>query len=124
MPKIRHLALHTERVSELADFYQKTFEMKEVHRGQLKDGVQAIYLSDGYINLAILPARGRTEGINHFGFEVDDLKEAADIAVNNGAKQGPRGLPRDGRFAEVFVQDPMGQRIDLSQQGWRTEPLP
>ena len=124
MAKIRHLALHTERIPELAEFYKQTFDMKEVHRGQLRDGVQAIYLSDGYINLAILPARGRTEGINHFGFEVDNLKEAADVAVNNGAKQGPRDLPRDGRFAEVFVQDPMGQRIDLSQQGWRTEPLP
>lgn len=124
MAKIRHLALHTEHVSELADFYKQSFDMKEVHRGQLRDGVQAIYLSDGYINLAVLPARGRPEGINHFGFEVDDIKEAADVAVNNGAKQGPRDLPRDGRFAEVFVQDPMGQRVDLSQQGWRTEPLP
>jgi len=124
MAKIRHVALMTEHVVELADFYKKTFEMQEVHRGQMKDGIQAIYLSDGYINLAILPARGRPEGIHHFGFEVDDLKDAADVAVNNGAKQGPKGLPRDGRFAEVFVEDPAGQRVDLSQQGWRTEPLP
>jgi hypothetical protein len=29
-------------------------------------------------------------------------------------------LPRDGRFAEVFIEDPMGQRVDLSEQGWKT----
>ncbi len=121
MAKIRHVALMTERVSELADFYKDTFGMNEVHRGQMReDGIQAIYLSDGYINLAILPARGRPEGINHFGFQVDNLEQVADIAVNNGARQGPKDLPRDGRFADVFVQDPMGQRVDLSQQGWRT----
>ena len=120
MARIRHVALMTENVSGLADFYKDTFGMKEVHRGQMRDGIQAIYLSDGYINLAILPARGRQEGINHFGFEVDNLDSAAATAVEKGAKQGPKGLPRDGRFAEVFVQDPMGQRVDLSQQGWRT----
>ena len=121
MARVRHVALMTERVSELADFYKDTFGMKEVHRGQTReDDIQAIYLSDGYINLAILPARGRPEGINHFGFQVDNLEQAGDIAVNNGARQGPKDLPRDGRFAEVFVQDPMGQRVDLSQQGWRT----
>jgi hypothetical protein len=32
-------------------------------------------------------------------------------------------VPRDGRFAEVFVKDPVGVRIDLSVAGWATQPL-
>jgi hypothetical protein len=43
----------------------------------------------------------------------------ADSAVEAGALQGPRDLPRDGRFAEVFIKDPSGQRVDLSKQGWK-----
>jgi len=120
MAKIRHVAILTKDTPGLAEFYKSTFDLKEVHRQTHKDNSTAIYLSDGYINLAILPARERAEGIHHFGFEVNDLKEAADTAVHNGAQHGPKDLPKDGRFAEVFVSDPAGTRVDLSQQGWRT----
>lgn len=119
MAKIRHVAILTKDTPGLAEFYINSFGLKEVHRQVHKDETQAIYLSDGYINLAILPARERPEGIHHFGFEVDDLNEAAATAVRNGAQHGPKDLPKDGRFAEVFVSDPAGQRVDLSQQGWR-----
>ncbi len=74
----------------------------------------------GYINMAILPAEGGAEGIDHFGFEVEDPQKMADSALEAGARQGPRDLPRDGRFAEVFIKDPAGQRVDLSKQGWKT----
>jgi hypothetical protein len=43
----------------------------------------------------------------------------ANSALEAGAQQGPRDLPRDGRFAEVFIKDPTGQRVDLSKQGWK-----
>ena len=49
-----------------------------------------------------------------------DLQKMAESAVEAGAQQGPRDLPRDGRFAEVFIKDPSGQRVDLSKQGWKT----
>ena len=37
----------------------------------------AIYMSDGYLTLAILKNRGEAtpSGINHFGFQVDDIKD-------------------------------------------------
>lgn len=120
MAKIRHIAILTKDTPGLAEFYKSTFGLQEVHRQEHRDDTKAIYLSDGYINLAILPARERPEGIHHFGFEVDNLQKAAETAVSNGAKQGPKDLPRDGRFAECFVCDPAGTRVDLSQQGWRT----
>jgi len=119
MAKIRHIAIMTEDQPKLAEFYKATFDMKEVHRHAVADGTEAIYLSDGYINLAILPARGRPEGIHHFGFEVESMEEAARIAGANGATQAPERVPKDGRFAEVFILDPVGTRVDLSEQGWK-----
>ena len=115
MARIRHIAVMTADVPKLADFYKSVFGLKEVSRGK-----RSIYLSDGYINLAILPAGEGQEGIDHVGFEVEDLQQMADSALEAGAQQGPRDLPRDGRFAEVFIKDPTGQRVDLSKQGWKT----
>src|SRR5215831_12513504 len=103
MARIRHIAVMTADVPKLADFYKNVFGLKEVSRGK-----RSIYLSDGYINMAILPAGDGREGIDHFGFEVEDLQKMADSAVDAGAQQGPHDLPRDGRFAEVFIKDPSG----------------
>lgn len=120
MPRIRHIALATKDQPKLAQFYVKTFGMKEVHRHAAEGGGEAIYLSDGAINLAILPARGRAEGIFHFGFQVEDVEQTSKAALEAGATQGPKGVPRDGRFAEVFIVDPAGTRVDLSGEGWKT----
>jgi len=116
MAKIRHIAILANDNAALAEFYQKTFGMHEVSRGG-EGG--AIYVSDGYINLALISARGRPEGIFHFGFEVDDLRETAKTAVEQGAK-APVTVPADGRFNEAFIKDPVGTRVDLSEAGWKT----
>jgi catechol 2,3-dioxygenase-like lactoylglutathione lyase family enzyme len=122
MARIKHIAVFANDGPGLADFYKNTFGLKEVFRHtSAEGGGEAIYLSDGYINMAILPARGkRPEGIDHFGFHVDNVEETAQAAEKAGATQGPKNVPRDGRFAECFICDPIGQRIDLSVKGWRT----
>lgn len=117
MAKIRHIAILTKDQGKLAEFYRKSFGMKEVARSGEQG--EAIYLSDGYINLAILPARNRPEGIYHFGFEVENLQDAMRAAVEGGATKATESLPRDGRFAESFVRDPVGTRVDLSERGWK-----
>ena len=53
MPKIKHLAIRTEDTGKLAQFYMDVFEMQMLHKG--KDEGGAIFLTDGYFNLAILP---------------------------------------------------------------------
>jgi catechol 2,3-dioxygenase-like lactoylglutathione lyase family enzyme len=118
MAKIRHIALLTRDTAKLAAFYRGSFGMKEVARSGPEQ--EAIYLSDGYINLAILPARGRPEGIYHFGFEVENVREAMQVAIEAGASKGTDSLPKDGRFAEAFVRDPVGTRVDLSERGWKS----
>ena len=82
MARIKHMAVKTADVPKLADFYKNVFGLKEVSRGK-----RSIYLSDGYINMAILPAEGGPEGIDHFGFEVEDPQKMAD----------PRSKPAPGR---------------------------
>jgi catechol 2,3-dioxygenase-like lactoylglutathione lyase family enzyme len=120
MAKIRHIAIFAKDQTRLADFYKATFGMKEVFRHSAKEGGQALYLSDGSINLAILPARGgQQEGLDHIGFEVENIEETARVAADLGAEQGPEALPRDGRFAEFFIHDPVGTRVDLSKHGWK-----
>ena len=126
MAKIRHIAIFAKDQAKMVEFYTKTFGMWVVHRHASAnvEGREGIYLSDGYINLAILPAHEkRPEGIHHFGFQVDDREEAANAALQNGAAQGPEETPKDGRFAEAFIRDPIGQRVDLCEAGWRTEPM-
>jgi catechol 2,3-dioxygenase-like lactoylglutathione lyase family enzyme len=97
MALIRHIAVLANDPFALAEFYKKTFGMNEVGRGKT-----IVYVSDGYIN---------------FGFEVEDLEAVANIAVASGAK-APEGVPRDGRFNEAFILDPVGTRVDLSEAGW------
>jgi catechol 2,3-dioxygenase-like lactoylglutathione lyase family enzyme len=119
MARIRHIALLTKDTEKLAEFYRTSFGLNEVARsGEETENGRAIYLSDGHINLAILPVRNRREGIFHFGMEVENVKEAAQTALAAGAKGGMANLPRDGRFAETFVVDPAGTRVDLSL-GWK-----
>ena len=56
MARIRHMAVKTADVPKLADFYKNVFGLTEVSRGK-----RSIYLSDGHINMAILPAEGGPE---------------------------------------------------------------
>ena len=120
MAQIKHIALLAKDQLKLAEFYINTFGMKEVFRQQVENSSDiAIYVSDGHINLAILPARGRPEGIYHMGFQVEDLEKTEKVALDNGATQGAKGVPRDGRFAEVFIVDPANTRVDLSTAGWK-----
>ena len=87
MAKIRHIAIKVEDQEKTADFYKKTFGMTEAWRGPVRDdGNRAIYLTDGYINMAVLPARGGREGIDHFGFQVENMDETLRTAEAAGAK--------------------------------------
>lgn len=121
--RIQHVAIMTDQPVELAGFYATTFGLREVFRSR----AGSIYLADGFLNLAVLPNTTAPEhkdlrGIDHLGFRVDDIPSVLAAVVTNGGQLGDHALPQDGRFAEVFVRDPAGQRIDLSQVGWKTQP--
>jgi catechol 2,3-dioxygenase-like lactoylglutathione lyase family enzyme len=72
MSRIRHIAVVTSNQEKLGNFYKTAFGMKEV-----KGIGSALYLSDGYMNLALIkktPELKVDEGLYHFGFEVDDVE--------------------------------------------------
>ncbi len=117
--KIRHIAICAQEPFKLAEFYKSTFGMHEVARLE-----KAVFVSDGYINLALLPASANDgkEGIYHFGFQVDDVEEIARRGKEAGAQTGIAPRPRDGRYAEFRIHDPVGTGIDLAEAGWAVEP--
>ena len=133
MAKIRHIALTTENPSEVAEFYKQAFDMQEIRRSE----AGAVFLSDGYINLAILnwktekdadvgPNGPNYNGIHHIGFQVDDLDESAEkLETVDGQRLNQRhddttltqatAAPRN---FEVKWGGPDGVVIDVSQSGW------
>jgi catechol 2,3-dioxygenase-like lactoylglutathione lyase family enzyme len=120
MARIRHLAILTEDVDKLVKFYTSMFGLKIVH------GVgTATYLSDGHINLAIIPIGPEREiegsqlqpGINHFGFEVENVEGLREACNELNASSAIDKRPPN-REAEFRVHDPDGNPIDLSQHGW------
>ena len=81
MARIRHLAIVTENQERLVKFYTEAFGMKVV------EGVgPATYLSDGYINVAIIKKRPHyKEGLYHFGIEIDDVETLKPLCKELGA---------------------------------------
>ena len=98
MARIRHLAIVTDNRERLVKFYTTAFGMKVI------DGVgPAIYLSDGYLNLAIIQKRGNyKEGLYHFGFEVENIEELRPVCKELGAKTDIQKRPAN-REAEYRV---------------------
>ena len=118
--RIRHIALVTKDVQKLVAFYTTVFGMKVAPgRGT------GVYLSDGHVNLAILPLGPEREtegpylkeGIYHFGFQVDDVESLRPVCREQGAITNVDKRPGN-REAEHRVYDPDGNSVDLSVHGW------
>jgi catechol 2,3-dioxygenase-like lactoylglutathione lyase family enzyme len=115
MARIKHIAIYTEDPDKEAEFYCSAFDLKQVK----KSPSGAIYLSDGYINLALLKPRGSMKpGIHHFGFEVENVEQAQKRL--RGIKPDIEFLePHPGvAFAEYKATDPDGNPFDISEKGW------
>jgi catechol 2,3-dioxygenase-like lactoylglutathione lyase family enzyme len=114
MPKIRHLAIKTKDQARLAKFYEEVFGMKVINTE--KSG--AMYMSDGYLTLAILRNRGEAtpSGINHFGFQVDDLEDIEQKLTKWNEPMTAR--PSTRPYAEHRAMDPDGNLFDISVHGY------
>jgi len=115
-PQIRHLAIMARDTEELAQFYERVFEMDRLHKS--KGG--GVYLSDGHLTLAILPHRLEGEspvGLNHFGFKVDDLEEVNRRLAAEGVEE-PKQRPAERPYAEFRGVDINGNGFDLSEHGF------
>lgn len=119
-PRIRHLAVFARDPEKVAKFYCDIMEMELVH--SMPD-LNAHFVSDGYITLAILPHRvdgSAVCGINHFGFHVESTAEIAKRLADAGLET-PKARPSDRPYAEHRAADPEGNMFDLSEHGFEQE---
>ena len=134
MAKIRHIAITTGNPAKVAACYKEAFDMEEIRVSE--NG--AVFLSDGYLNLAILNWKTEKDadvgvngpnfsGIHHLGFQVDDLDTACDQLdkVKGEQLNSREGLDASMAAAgprnfEMKWAGPDGVVIDISQTGWAT----
>ena len=132
MAKIKHIALTTKDPDKVAAFYKEAFDMEELSRGE-----SGVFLTDGYINMAILNWKTNEDadvgangpnfnGIHHFGFEVDDLDSASrKLEAANGKRLTQKddldkAMSDMGRNNfEMKWAGPDSVVIDISHTGWR-----
>jgi len=118
MATLRHLAIRTENTHKLALFYKEVFGLKELHRDKREGG--AIFLTDGYFNLAILPNDDQSarNGLYHFGFHVENTEEVVGKIKKLNLSRPPQPRPTGRPYAETRASDPDGNFFDISEHGF------
>ena len=134
MPKIRHIAITAEDPFETAELFKKALGLEEISRGD-SPLAREVYLTDGYINLAIVCWKRTKEvpnpypdgyGLDHFGMEVEDLETAEAKARKAGAVSQPPP-PVDLSKLQgntLYFEKKLalaGVKFDLSSHGWATK---
>jgi catechol 2,3-dioxygenase-like lactoylglutathione lyase family enzyme len=107
-PRIRHIAINVQDREKEAEYYKRVFGMEEKERGP--NGT--IYLSDGFVDVALISTPRHPWGINHFGFKVDSVKTVEETAQTTAEAN------TFGAIAESWIKDPEGNRVDISEHGW------
>ena len=100
--------------------------MKEVARGKTTGGGEAIYLSDGTINLGLMKGPAAPgAGIQVLGFQVPSIREI-ETEIKKPLGLTYPGEPSlaiereslDGPYKVALLKDPDGNQLALSEQGW------
>jgi len=126
MAQIKHIAIRTHDVEKTAAFYKEAFGLEQVGVGQ-----SGIYLTDGHLNIAILNFRAVVEGetmklgVDHIGFQVDDvdaavsrIKDLGGKSLNDRHEAAPKDPAQPQSYFEVKCVGPEDQVIDVSNAGW------
>lgn len=111
--QIKHIAIITDRYTLLARFYEAAFGMWTFPG---KAEAAAMGVSDGHVGLNFnLRPPGRQAGLDHFGFEVEDV----DIVLERAGKYPGVGYlrrPSNRPFAGMSMNDPAGNVFDLAHR--------
>jgi catechol 2,3-dioxygenase-like lactoylglutathione lyase family enzyme len=86
MAKIRHIAYRAEDVDTMAKFFVDAMGMKMIQKRKNN----AIDLSDGSVNITVLPltaGSGGKPGIDHIGFSADNDQEQFKLLEAAGAEK-------------------------------------
>jgi len=133
MARIRHIAITAEDPFVTAELFKKGFGLQELSRGD-SELAREVYLTDGYINIAIVCWKRTKEtpnpypdgyGLDHFGFQVDNLEGAEKQARQAGATpQPPPPVDLSKLGDRIFFETKLqlaGVKFDLSAHGWPTK---
>lgn len=128
MAKIRHLAIFTDDPEELANFYVDTFGMTITQPlTSSPESGKWVFLTDGYLDLALIwpgdsleAKEGMKNGINHFGFTLEEKEQKAVMQKLKARGIEPRKPPADRPYVEDRIKDIHGNPIDLSVTGLRS----
>jgi catechol 2,3-dioxygenase-like lactoylglutathione lyase family enzyme len=113
--RLNHIAIRAKDPEFLARFYGEVFGMEVLFRSP----TGSVYITDGYVNLALLKNRSQKPmGINHFGFQIDDMDETLRRLAEAGVPV-PQPGPHDPPFAEKRGTDLDGNLFDLSVHGYQ-----
>jgi catechol 2,3-dioxygenase-like lactoylglutathione lyase family enzyme len=119
MALLKHMTIFARDPYKEAEFYQ-SMGMKIVLEAEDGKLGPALCLSDGYMNLTLLPAaKDRPEGFAHIGFQTDDVKTTHTAALAAGGK-ARRQLELEGRISDLEMYDPAGVIVELSSKDWPT----
>ncbi|HKW39561.1 MAG TPA: VOC family protein [Burkholderiales bacterium] len=134
MHRIRHIAITAEDPFVTAEAFKKALGLEEIGRGD-SELAREVYLTDGYINLAIVCWKRTAEtpdpypegyGLDHFGVQVDDLDRAEARARDAGATpQPPPPVDLSKLGGRLFFEKKLqlaGVKFDLSGHGWPVKP--
>ena len=130
---INHISIRAENPSQVAEFYEKIFELKEAETYR-DDG--SICMTDGKVKLLLRPRdpslyRGLREGVDHIGFKVESLdrvKQDLDALAAAAPESAPAKLGVGGNgkkneedfrrccLGQYFIADPDGVLIDISDR--------
>jgi len=131
MARIRHIAITAEDPFVTAELFKSALGLEEISRGD-SELAREVYLTDGYINLAIVCWKRTKEtpnpypdgyGLDHFGVQVDNLESAEARARQAGATPQPPPPVDLSRLAgnTLYFEKKLqlaGVKFDLSGHGW------
>ncbi|HEY1269132.1 MAG TPA: VOC family protein [Candidatus Binatia bacterium] len=113
--KLKHVAIVSDQYTLLGRFYEGMFGMKPSQNAR---PFGAVVVRDGYVGMNINPRKGkagRQAGLDHFGFEVEDMDTVYDRLKKDYPSIKVLKRPSTRPFAGVSTHDPAGNVFDLSQ---------
>jgi catechol 2,3-dioxygenase-like lactoylglutathione lyase family enzyme len=112
---VHHIHFFTQQVAEMKAWYAKAFNARPGRRGSFEcAGLPDVNLTFSASADPVIGTAGRV--YDHIGFEVTDLRglctrlEGMGIALDRPFTQAP-----GARYANVFLTDPWGTRIELTE---------
>src|ERR1700747_2189792 len=118
--KLKHLAIVSDQYALLGRFYEALFGMKPSPDNH---PAGAIVVSDGYIGLNINPRKGkagRQAGLDHFGFEVEDVDRVfTRLRENYPTVEVSRGRARGSLRESARTIQPV-MFLTFRNRGWKT----